>query len=171
MLLMSVSPERSDLLNVREESVSHVSPSGNTLSTRQPVILVAEDDSHLRSLYAYLFAKRTNAIVIGAEHGLEALHQLDSIDRVDLLVSDVEMPVMDGLSLVRWLRQQPRWARTHVVLQTCQPDRVPHAARAALGISRVFGKGDFYQWIRSLTPDSAFASNSLPISGGERVVP
>jgi DNA-binding response OmpR family regulator len=67
------------------------------------VILVAEDDENLRLLISHrLKAKHT---VLTAGDGREALSIIGS-QRVDLLVADIVMPVMDGFELVQNLRRR-----------------------------------------------------------------
>jgi two-component system chemotaxis response regulator CheV len=61
-----------------------------------------------------------------AENGLEALKRLKEIasetgdvtDKVGILVSDIEMPVMDGYTLTSEVKNSPELSRLHVVLHT-----------------------------------------------------
>lgn len=66
-------------------------------------ILVVEDDAELRGLYCAVLSKnRYNAF--GAENGEEALDILDR-EFIDLIISDIMMPGMDGVELTRTLRE------------------------------------------------------------------
>ncbi|MBE5767818.1 MAG: response regulator transcription factor [Clostridiales bacterium] len=66
-------------------------------------ILIAEDDHELRALFTRVLEKNGYS-VIGVSDGQEALDVLDN-GYVDLLISDIMMPVMDGYTLVRELRE------------------------------------------------------------------
>ena len=66
-------------------------------------ILVAEDDRELRQLFSHVLIKN-GYTVKGAANGQEALDALDA-DYFDLIISDIMMPVMDGYTLVRQLRE------------------------------------------------------------------
>ncbi len=66
-------------------------------------ILVAEDDHAIRTLITTKL-KQENYTIYTAENGEEALSSWRSI-RVDLLISDIMMPVMDGYALVKALRE------------------------------------------------------------------
>ncbi|MDO5401367.1 MAG: response regulator transcription factor [Eubacteriales bacterium] len=66
-------------------------------------ILLAEDDGELRQLFARVLTKNGYSVV-GVENGKEALDVLDR-DYIDLIISDIMMPVMDGYELVRSLRE------------------------------------------------------------------
>ncbi len=61
-------------------------------------ILVVDDDNDVRALLSELFT-RAGFDVIEASNGLEGL-QLLSTECIDLVVTDVSMPVKDGLSMI-----------------------------------------------------------------------
>ena len=65
-------------------------------------ILIAEDDQELRQLFAHVLMKNGYAVK-GVSDGQEALDALDR-EYYDLIISDIMMPVMDGYTLVRQLR-------------------------------------------------------------------
>ena len=65
-------------------------------------ILIVEDDVELRQLFARVLEKNGYQVVT-AEDGAEALRILGR-GYVDLIISDIMMPVMDGNALVRALR-------------------------------------------------------------------
>ena len=66
-------------------------------------ILVAEDDHAIRTLITTKL-KQENYTIYTAENGEEALSVMDK-HQVDLLISDIMIPVMDGYSLVKALRE------------------------------------------------------------------
>ena len=66
-------------------------------------ILIVEDDVELRQLFARVLEKNGNQVET-AENGAEALKILGR-GYVDLIISDIMMPVMDGNALVRALRE------------------------------------------------------------------
>lgn len=66
-------------------------------------ILIAEDEkSNFRFLEVLL--KRTNAKIIRAINGVEAI-ELFKISRIDLILMDIKMPVMDGLEATREIKK------------------------------------------------------------------
>ena len=66
-------------------------------------ILIAEDDNELRQLFSKVLTKN-GYLVKGVANGREALNLLDR-EYVDLIITDVMMPVMDGYQMVRSLRE------------------------------------------------------------------
>jgi len=70
-------------------------------------LIVAEDtDDSLDVLTTFL--KACGARVMAARNGLEALAHLDTTLQVDVIVTDLAMPQMDGVELVRKLRGHAR---------------------------------------------------------------
>lgn len=81
-----------------------------------PRILVIEDEEHLRAFYALTLEKAGWDVVI-CRDGAEALQALDE-EHVDLVVSDVMMPNLNGLGFLMRLRQDPVLRTTPVILLT-----------------------------------------------------
>ena len=65
-------------------------------------ILIAEDDRELRQLFEHVLVKNGYS-VRGVSDGQEALDAMDE-EYFNLIISDIMMPVMDGYTLVRSLR-------------------------------------------------------------------
>ena len=73
--------------------------------TGQGTILLVEDEEGLRALNARGLASR-GYTVLEAGNGVEAIEAFDKHGHVDLVVSDVVMPEMDGPTLLKELRQR-----------------------------------------------------------------
>jgi two-component system phosphate regulon response regulator PhoB len=67
-------------------------------------ILVVEDDVDIRELERYTLSS-LGYMVLEAEHGAQALDLLKS-HHIDLMVLDIMMPVLDGLSTIKSVRYQ-----------------------------------------------------------------
>ena len=77
-------------------------------------ILVAEDDPHILRLIA-MWLRRQGHEVLEARHGAAALALIEE-QAVDVLVSDVNMPGVDGLELIEAILPQSRVRRGVIVL-------------------------------------------------------
>ena len=66
-------------------------------------ILVVEDDFKLRSLFCTVLTNN-GYLAVPAENAARALELLDS-EYIDLIISDIMMPGMDGYALIRTLRE------------------------------------------------------------------
>jgi two-component system cell cycle sensor histidine kinase/response regulator CckA len=95
-------PASSGVIGAAKEP-SPAAKSVNTDLTGQGTILLVEDEEGLRSLNARGLRSRGYS-VIEASNGIEALEALDENGAVDLVVSDVVMPEMDGPTLLQKMR-------------------------------------------------------------------
>lgn len=68
------------------------------------VILLVEDEPAIRGLFA-LSLRKEGYYVIEASNGAEALAVVEQSGRVDLVVTDVVMPIMNGTELAARLRE------------------------------------------------------------------
>ncbi len=79
-------------------------------------ILLVEDASFFRQLVkGYLESDQYE--VVTAEDGKEALHIMEAAD-FDLIVSDLEMPILDGWRFMEQVRKEARWAEIPAVALT-----------------------------------------------------
>ena len=86
----------------------------------QAKILVVDDEADNIRLLEVLLLRRGYA-VIKARNGAEALQQVYG-ERPDLILLDVMMPEMDGFTVCRWLKDDPRTCLIPVVLMTMLGD-------------------------------------------------
>jgi CheY-like chemotaxis protein len=104
-------------------------------------VLVVDDTDSAREV-AERILRLHGVQAVGARNGDEALSMLDGLDP-DLILLDVSMPGMDGLTLLERLRQIPRWTTLPVVMMTaiCDEESVGRARR--LGACEYLVKADF----------------------------
>ena len=116
---------------------------------RDHVILIAEDDqSILRMLHRAL--QREGYQVLTAPDGRQAL-ALAEQHRPALLISDVRMPGMDGIQLVRSVHDRLQDSRPKVILMSAFEVHVQH--HADLFLPKPFDLGDLLDAIRRLMAD------------------
>ncbi|MCR9117693.1 MAG: response regulator [bacterium] len=82
-----------------------------------PTVLIVDDSEMDRRLIGGILEKRSNWQVQTAENGTQALQRLEQ-GGIDVVVTDMQMPEMDGLHLVQAIRL--RFGETPVVLMTGQ---------------------------------------------------
>lgn len=70
--------------------------------------------------------------VVTAENGAEALDVLAQ-EAIDLILLDIAMPVMDGLTLLRHLRADARYATLPVIMLTASGQEADRRAAEAIG--------------------------------------
>jgi CheY-like chemotaxis protein len=67
-------------------------------------ILIAEDEE-TNYLFIEAILEDTNAILIWARNGLEAVDKFNQCQDIDLILMDIKMPEMDGLTATKTIRK------------------------------------------------------------------
>jgi two-component system chemotaxis sensor kinase CheA len=116
---------------------------GPAPSTSRTRLLVVDDSLTSRTLQKSILGGAGHEVVLASD-GEEAWERLQA-GGFDLLVSDVEMPRLDGLELVRRIRRSEAWRTLPVILVTSleRPDEI--AAGADAGADAYIVKGRFDQ--------------------------
>ncbi|MDD3312971.1 response regulator [Pseudodesulfovibrio sp.] len=78
-------------------------------------ILIVDDSKTVRNLVAFIM-KKEGFKVTTAEDGLDGLEKFYSSAAVDLIVSDVNMPRMDGLTFIKTVREQDAYKDIPIVV-------------------------------------------------------
>lgn len=81
-------------------------------------VLIVDDSSAIRKSVSFILDQAGYAVV-AAEDGLDALSKLDGAS-FDLIVTDVNMPNLDGIGLVKKVREQPAYKYTPIVVLTTE---------------------------------------------------
>jgi two-component system chemotaxis response regulator CheY len=77
--------------------------------------MIVDDSKTIRNLLAFV-VKSEGFKVTTAEDGLDGLEKLYSMDPVDLIVSDVNMPRMDGFTFIKTLREQEAYKDVPIIV-------------------------------------------------------
>ena len=88
-----------------DESVSPANIATISTDLDQPCVLLVDDDATVRDVLT-LSLEDSGFTVISADSGAAALAHMASVERIDILVSDLTMPAMDGLTLIRTAQQR-----------------------------------------------------------------
>ena len=94
-------------------------------------ILTVDDSASMRQLVAYTL-KGAGFDVLQASDGQEGLERARERN-VDLMLVDQNMPRMDGISLVRALRNLPQYKTTPILMLTTESSDAMKAAGRAAG--------------------------------------
>lgn len=78
-------------------------------------ILIVDDSKTVRNLVAFIM-KKEGFRVITAEDGIDGLEKLYTAEQVDLIISDVNMPRMDGFTFIKTVREQENYRDIPVVV-------------------------------------------------------
>lgn len=97
----------------------------NAETSKQQTILIVEDNDDLLSLMKSLLSRQYN--VHTAYNGNEGLEILESKDKIDLIVCDIMMPVMDGVEMLRHIRKNPNYSNIPVIMLTAKRNDMDRA--------------------------------------------
>jgi PAS domain S-box-containing protein len=105
------------------------------------VRLLVVDDSEINREVAKRIFENQGAIVATADDGKEAVDWLlTNSDNVDLVLMDVQMPVMDGIEATRLLRKLPQFSDLPIVALTAGAFKSQQDAAHAAGMSHFVSK-------------------------------
>lgn len=104
----------------------------------QPTLLIVEDNPDLRAYTATLL-REANFHIIEAENGEEALAVLSKVQNhasssVQLIISDIMMPVMDGFQLLKVLKDHDDYRSIPVVMLTARADMRDKLSALRIGV-------------------------------------
>ena len=102
------------------------------------VVLVVDDSPVIRRVMSVTFEKNGYEVEL-AEDGQEALDILEDVD-VDVVFADINMPVMDGISMLKVIRQTAEWSHLPVVMLTGVGEEKDREAAMVAGANTILTK-------------------------------
>lgn len=110
----------------------------------EATVLVVDDQHTVRELQRTILTG-AGYFVVTARDGREALDVLDREPDVRLVLTDIEMPVLDGFGLLLQLRDDPRWSALPVVVVSSRGDEADRRRGAEAGADAYVDKSEFDQ--------------------------
>jgi two-component system chemotaxis response regulator CheY len=101
--------------------------------------LIVEDSPIMRQLLVFALGRIKQIAVTEAEDGVDALRKLAS-NRFDLILTDINMPVMDGLKLIRRIRSDAQHANVPIIIITTEGSSEDRQRALALGANAYITK-------------------------------
>jgi len=89
------------------------------MSTPSYKVLIVEDSPTMRQLIAFALKRIRGVKIVEANDGVDGLKKLSG-DKFDLILSDINMPIMDGLKLVSLVRRDPNFKDVPIVIITTE---------------------------------------------------
>jgi CheY-like chemotaxis protein len=101
-------------------------------------ILIVEDYSVTQRVLSLTLRNNGYSVVV-AEHGLAALARLEE-EAVDLALVDIAMPEMDGLTLLKRLREDPRFQSLPIIMLSASGQDEDRVLATELGANGFLSK-------------------------------
>lgn len=95
-------------------------------------VLIVEDSPTMRQLISFALKRLRGIKIVEANDGVDGLKKLSS-DSFDLIFTDINMPVMDGLKLVSLVRSDPNCKHIPIVIITTEGAQEDRERAIALG--------------------------------------
>jgi len=128
---MELQSEKADVDLNKSIPVKHI-------SDRKPIILIVDDSSSVRNFVGMALEKQ-GFITLSANDGIEALEVLDK-ESVDLMITDLEMPKMDGFKLIEQIRGKSKLDTLPIVILTGRTGKAQRDKGSKLGANSFIGK-------------------------------
>jgi two-component system chemotaxis response regulator CheY len=101
--------------------------------------MVIEDSPTVRQLITFALKRVPDCRITEAVNGMDALNKLSS-ESVDLVVADINMPVMDGLKLVSILRSDQKYQDVPIIIITTEGAEADREKAMSLGANAYLSK-------------------------------
>lgn len=97
-------------------------------------ILIVEDSSTTRALIRAVIEELDNFETVEASSGFEALKMLP-LQEYDLVITDINMPDINGLELINFIRNNPRYTHLPIIIVSTEKSDEDKKRGMALGAS------------------------------------
>ncbi len=95
------------------------------------VIMIVEDSATMRQMVGFTL-KRNGYEVIEAEDGSDAMGKING-SPINMIITDLNMPNMDGLEFIRNVRQNPSCKYTPIIMLTTESQETKKSEGRAAG--------------------------------------
>jgi two-component system chemotaxis response regulator CheY len=117
-------------------------------------ILIVDDSATMRKMVSEVLVKAGYQVVTRI-NGSDALKKIDE-NRIDLVITDFNMPQMGGIPLIRNLRTLPRFRFTPILVLTTETDAAKRAEGKSAGatgwVTKPFDPERLIQVVKRLAP-------------------
>jgi two-component system, chemotaxis family, chemotaxis protein CheY len=103
------------------------------------IAMVVEDSPTMRQLIVFALNRIKGLEVVEADDGVDALRKMQT-HKLDILITDINMPIMDGLKLVKRVRSDETLKLIPIVIITTEGAEEDRQRALALGANAYITK-------------------------------
>lgn len=103
-------------------------------------LLVVDDSSTMRRIIKNTLQRLGYDDILEAEHGLQAWEIMDSVDGIKVLITDWNMPEMNGLDLVKKVRADNRFVDIPIIMVTTEGGKAEVITALKAGVNNYIVK-------------------------------
>jgi two-component system chemotaxis response regulator CheY len=108
-------------------------------TVRELNALVVEDSPPMRKMIVFALSRVRGLKVVEADDGVDALRRIAST-RFDIIITDINMPILDGLKLVKRLRADGAYKDVPIIIITTEGAAEDRQRALALGANAYITK-------------------------------
>ncbi len=108
--------------------------------TANAKLLIVEDSPTMRRLISFSLKRVRNVQIIEAVDGLDARRKLAGPEKIDLILTDINMPGLDGLKLVSLVRENAQLRNIPIIIITTEGAEEDRERGLALGANAYIAK-------------------------------
>jgi len=101
--------------------------------------LVVEDSPPMRKMIVFALSRVRELTVVEADDGVDALRRIAST-KFDIIITDINMPILDGLKLVKRLRADEAYRNVPIIIITTEGAEEDRQRALALGANAYITK-------------------------------
>ena len=101
--------------------------------------LVVEDSPPMRKMIVFALSRIRELRVVEADDGVDALRRIAST-KFDIIITDINMPILDGLKLVKRLRADEAYREVPIIIITTEGAEEDRQRALALGATAYITK-------------------------------
>ena len=101
--------------------------------------LVVEDSPPMRKMIVFALSRIRELSVVEADDGVDALRRLSGT-KFDIIITDINMPILDGLKLVKRLRADEAYKDVPIIIITTEGAEEDRQRALALGANAYITK-------------------------------
>jgi two-component system chemotaxis response regulator CheV len=151
-------------------AIQNIEPAHAALNNREQIILFADDSTMIRTATAAHLKKAGFDNLLLAKDGVDAFKQLQEIQAkaqregkpvshyLNLILTDIEMPEMDGLTLCKKIRQELKWTDIPILVYSSLINEQMIAKCKAVGATSAMSKPAIDQVIRNIESANVHAN-------------
>ncbi len=113
-------------------------PSGRA-SEKRLNALVVEDSPPMRKMIVFALSRVRELTVVEADDGVDALRRIAGT-KFDIIITDINMPILDGLKLVKRLRADEAYRNVPIIIITTEGAEEDRQRALALGANAYITK-------------------------------
>lgn len=112
---------------------------GTEMIQTKKKILVVDDSDTMRNLIVFSLSNIPNVAITASNNGLDALKKIQS-EQFDIILTDINMPLMDGLKLISMVRGKPEYDKVPIIIITTRGQAEDRERGLRLGANSYLAK-------------------------------